>query len=173
MSSPDGEKMRWYRSAGAGLVLLVLAAAFLGWSGWSYWQSGHSGSVRFAKARDQVRLAGRQEIATLNTLDPQQSDAGLRRWLDASTGPLRDELRRTSAENKQKIEQAQVAAVGTVTDLAVTELDARAGTAQVIATVQVKVGASEPGRKRFIAVLARTGGDWKLTSLTAVPAGAS
>ncbi len=153
--------------------LAVASAAFLGWSGWMYWQSGHSSSVTFAKARDEVRLAGRQEIATLNTLDPASSDAGLRRWLDASTGPLRDELRRTSAENKQKIEQAQVAAVGTVTDLAVTELDTHAGTAQVIATVQVRLGTAEPGRKRFTAVLARTGKDWKLTSLTAVPAGAS
>ncbi len=157
----------------AGLVLVFVAAAFCGWSGWSYWESGHSDSVRFARARDQVALAGRQEIATLNTLDPRQSDAGLRRWMDASTGRLRDELRRTSAENKQKIQQARVAAVGTVTDLAVTELDERAGTAQVIATVQVKLGDADPGRKRFTAVLARTGGDWKLTSLTSVPAGAS
>jgi Mce-associated membrane protein len=61
--------------------------------------------------------------------------------------------------------------VGTVTDLAVTELDTHAGTAQVIATVQVKFGSSSE-RKRFTAVLARTGAQWKLSSLTAVPVGA-
>jgi Mce-associated membrane protein len=154
------------------LGLLVVAGAFCGWSGWSYHQSARSSSVRFAAARDQVQRAGRQEIATLNTLDPKQSDAGLRRWLDASTGALRDELRRTSAQHRQKVAQAQVSAVGTVTDLAVTELDERAGTAQVIATVQVDLGTRGTARKRFTAVLARTGTGWKLTSLTAVPVGA-
>jgi Mce-associated membrane protein len=119
-----------------------------------------------------VARAGRQEIATLNTLDPRAADAGLRRWLDASAGPLHDELRRTFAQNKRKIEQARTGAAGTVTDLAVTELDTRAGTARVIATVQVKLGATGLDRKRFTAVLARTGRDWKLTSLTAVPVGA-
>ena len=78
----------------------------------------------------------------------------------------------TSAQNRQKVAQAQVAAAGTVTDLAVTELDTRAGTAQVIATVQVDLGTRGTQRKRFTAVLARTGKDWKLTSLTAVPVGA-
>lgn len=154
------------------LVALAVAAVFCDWSGWTYHQSAHSDSVRFAAARDQVARAGRQEIATLNTLDPRQADAGLRRWLDASTGALRDELRRTSAQNRQKVTQARVSADGTVTDLAVTELDTRAGTAQVIATVQVDLGGSGTERKRFTAVLARTSSGWKLSSLTAVPVGA-
>jgi Mce-associated membrane protein len=154
------------------LFAVVAAAVFCGWSGWSYHQSAHSSSVRLARARDQVQRAGRQEIATLNTLDPRQSDAGMNRWLDATTGALRDELRRTSAQDRQKITQTQVSAEGTVTDLAVTELEERAGTAQVIATVQIDLGSSGTERKRFTAVLARTGDDWKLTSLTAVPVGA-
>jgi Mce-associated membrane protein len=155
-----------------GTVLVVAAVAFCAWSGWTYRQSTHSSSVRLAQARDEVRRAGRQEIATLNTLDPRQGDAGLNRWLDASTGALRDELRRTSAQNRRQAAQARTSAQGTVTDLAVTELDARAGTAQVIATVQVDLGANGTERKRFTAALARTGRGWKLTSLTAVPVGA-
>ena len=160
--------MRRFLTVGAAAV----AAAFCGWSGWTYHQSTHSDSVRFAAARDQVARAGRQEIATMNTLDARQPDAGLRRWLDASTGALRDELRRTSAANRQKIAGARVSAEGTVTDLAVTELDTRAGTAQVIATVQVDLGSRGTERKRFTAVLARTPTGWKLSSLTAVPVGA-
>ncbi|MDN3357840.1 hypothetical protein [Actinomadura sp. DC4] len=155
-----------------GAVLVVAAVAFCAWSGWSYRQSTHSSSVRFAQARDDVQRAGRQEIATLNTLDPRQGDAGLNRWLDASTGALHDELRRTSAQNRQQAAQAHTSAEGTVTDLAVTELDTRAGTAQVIATVQVKLATAGTERKRFTAVLARTKAGWKLTSLTAVPVGA-
>jgi Mce-associated membrane protein len=147
-----------------GGVVILAAAAFCAWSGWTYWQSGHSETARFAKARDEVRQAGRQEIATLNTLDPSRADAALHRWLDASTGPLREELRRTS----QQVTQARAGAQGTVTDLAVTELDARAGTARVIATVQVKL-ATGADRKRFTATLSRTDGAWKLASLTAIP----
>jgi Mce-associated membrane protein len=154
------------------LGALAIAVTFCGWSGWTYHANARSDSVRFAAARDQVTRAGRQEIATLNTLDPRQADAGLRRWLDASTGALRDELRRTSAQNRQKATRAQVSADGTVTDLAVTELDTRAGTAQVIATVQVDLGSRGTQRKRFTAVLARTSSGWKLSSLTAVPVGA-
>lgn len=154
------------------LGALLAAAVFCGWSAWSYHQSARSEPKRFAAARDQVQRAGRQEIATLNTLDPRLSDAGLGRWLDASTGALRDELRRTSAQDRRQAAQAQVSAVGTVTDLAVTELDTRAGTAQVIATVQVDLGSRGTERKRFTAVLARTPSGWKLSALTAVPVGA-
>jgi len=154
------------------VVLLVAAAAFCGWSGWVYHQSAHSSSVRFARARDQVRRDARQEIAVRNTLDPRQSDAGLSRWLDASTGALRDSLRRTSAQDRRKALSAGTAAEGTVTDRAVTELDTRAGTAQVIATVQVRRGGSTVERKRCTAVLARTGARWRLSALTAVPVGA-
>jgi Mce-associated membrane protein len=170
---PGRERTETRRSTTAGRILIVAAVAFLGWSGWSYWHSGHADSVRFAQARDQVQHAARREIATLNTLDPRQSDAGLRRWLDASTGPLHDELARTSAQNKQKIQQSRTGAEGTVTDLAVTELDTHAGTARVIATVRVTLGTTGTGRKRFTALLARTGRSWKLTSLTAVPVNAS
>lgn len=154
-----------------GVALLAAAAVFCGWSGWTYHQSAHSSSVPFARARDQVRRDARQEIGVLNTLDPRQKDAGLSRWLDVSTGTLRDSLRRTSAQDRQKALKSGTAAVGSVTDLAVTELDTHAGTAQVIATVQVKLGSSLE-RKRFTAVLARTGSQWKLSSLTAVPVGA-
>lgn len=167
--------MRRYRSTVAGLILIAAAAAFCAWSGWSYWQSRHDGNVRLAQARDAVARAGRRQIAALNTLDPGHSDATLRAWLAASSGPLHDELARASAQNRQKIAQARAAATGTVTGLAVTELDTRAGTARVIATVQVRLGdgGAGTGRKRFSAVLARTDARWRLTALTAIPVGAS
>ena len=49
----------------------------------------------------------------------------------------------------------------------------RAGDAKVIATVQIETiaasGSTSTDRKRFEAVLTRTGKDWKLGSLTAIP----
>lgn len=149
--------MRWYRSTVTARVLAVAAAAFCGWSGWSYWQAGHAEPVRFATARDQVERAGRAQIAALNTFDPRHADATLRRWLDATTGPLHDELQRSSALNRQKIEQARSGATGTVTDLAVTELDTRAGTARIIATVQVRFGGPPTGASTGMGDISGTG----------------
>jgi Mce-associated membrane protein len=161
----------------ASLGLLVAAAGFFGWSGWTYWQSTHDDSLTFAKARDQVVRAGRQEIADLNTVDNRNIDAGLNRWLNASTGPLHDQFQRTTLENKLSIQQGGTRATGTVTDFAVTELDTRAGDAKVIATVQVETiaasGSTSTDRKRFEAVLTRTGNAWKLGSLTAIPVNGS
>ncbi|OKJ93515.1 hypothetical protein AMK26_34065 [Streptomyces sp. CB03234] len=62
----------------------------------------------------------------------------------------------------------------TVTDAALTALDVRAGTAELIATVRVETtpGDGRPAgtdRKRLEADLTRTGDGWKVTALTAVP----
>jgi Mce-associated membrane protein len=170
---PDTGKGRGRRVL---LVLLILSAAFCGWSAFSYWQTTHDDSLAFSKTRDQVSKSAREAIATLNTIDVRQPDPGLRAWLEVTTGPLREELNRSNNANRAKLQQAGISTEGVVTDLAVTELDLRAGTAQVIATVEIKMtrlsGTPEGSdRKRFAATLARTGGDWKLRSLTAFPAG--
>jgi Mce-associated membrane protein len=154
-------------------ILVLAAVAFCAWSGWTYVRGRQAEPVRVAEARDEVRKAAIDRIAALNTLDPKQSDATLRKWLNASAGPLHDDLQRDATRNRQKIQQAHTGATGTVTDLAVTELDVRAGTARVIATVQVALGNGGPGRKRFTAVLTREGTEWKPTSLTAVPVSAA
>lgn len=175
------ERTRWWlrlpTSPLFGRIVLAAAVAYFGWAAWSYWQSSHDESLHFTKARDQVSRAAREEIAALNTIDGRQPDAGLRAWLAASTGPLHDEFQRSNAQNRQKAVQAGAKTEGTVTDLAVTELDDRAGSAQVIATVDVKMTApsgatTAADRKRFVATLARSSGGWKLKSLTAVPVGA-
>jgi Mce-associated membrane protein len=153
----------------------LVAAAFAGWSGWAYWQARHDDSLSFAQARDELLRAGRLEIAALNSIDGRQLDAGLRRWLDASTGPLHDELQRSQAQSKQQLQRAGTSAQGTVTDAAVTQLDTRSGTAQIIASVQIRVtpptGPSSTERKRYQVGLDRTPQGWKLKSLVAIPVG--
>lgn len=83
----------------------------------------------------------------------------------------------THTADAATLRQSGTSTRGTVTDAAVTELDTRAGTAKLIATVQVQVtpaaGAATTDRKRFEAGLSRTAGGWKLTALTAVPVGSS
>ncbi|MBY8876439.1 hypothetical protein K7862_02135 [Streptomyces sp. PLK6-54] len=153
------------------------AALLLGVAVWSYTAARGDDALRFGKARDAALAAGRQDIARLNTVDAAHLDRDLGLWLDATTGPLHDQLTRSHGADAGALRTSGTSTSGTVTDAAVTELDTRAGTAKVIATVQVRVtprgGTATTDRKRFEAGLSRTGGSWKLTALTAVPLGTS
>ncbi|WP_433888987.1 hypothetical protein [Streptomyces sp. CA-111067] len=159
------------------VAVVVVAAVFCGLSGWSYADTRGDGGLRYAKARDAVLAAGQRDIAQLNTVDTGHLDRDLGQWLDVTTGPLHDQMSRTHKADESSLKASGTSTRGTVTDAAVTELDTRAGTAKVIATVQVRVtpggGAATTDRKRFEAGLSRTGDGWKLTALTAVPVGAS
>jgi Mce-associated membrane protein len=158
----------------ASWVLVVAAALFLGWACWSFWDMRQGDVQDMARDRDRVMVAAKQQLAALNTMDAKRVDQGLQSWLDASTGALQDELKRTRAENRQRIQRAGTSATGTVSDAAVTALDRRAGTARVIATVRIEI--SRPGaaatvqRNRYDVALTRTAGGWRLKSLTALPA---
>ncbi|KJK58478.1 hypothetical protein [Saccharothrix sp. ST-888] len=160
----------------------IVAVLFCAASGWWYAQTGDDPRLRRAEARDSALADGRAELARLNSIDAKDSAAGLRQWLDATTGVLHDQLRSSSGADGAAVAKAGTSARGTVTDAAVTELDTRAGTARLIATVQVELtplsggtatGTTGTDRKRFEAGLARTPDGWKVTSLTAVPVGAS
>ncbi|GGZ46493.1 hypothetical protein [Streptomyces subrutilus] len=159
--------------AGAGLAV---ALAFCGTGAWTYAQARTDDGLAFGRERDTVLAQGRDHVAVLTTLDAstrEHAQAGIQAWRDASTGPLHTELGATRPA-------VGASARATVTEAAVTALDARAGTAKLIATVRVDVtpqGAAKPtsDRKRLEAVLERTGGNtWKVKALSAVPvAGAS
>ncbi|MFG2003284.1 hypothetical protein ACGFNU_29395 [Spirillospora sp. NPDC048911] len=160
-----------------GSLLIVAALVLLGWSGWSFYESRGSETHDLGKDRDLVLATGKRQVAALNSMDWNQSDAGLRQWLSSSTGPLHDQLERESAASRQKIVAARTTAVATVDDAAVLSLDVRSGTAQLIATVQVRLtpqaGQPTTQRKRYEAGLTRTPAGWKLKSLTAIPVSAS
>lgn len=158
-----------------GRPLIAVALAFFGWSGWSFWQAGTQEAGGFARERDLVLSTGRQQVAALNTMDWTRADEGLRRWLDASTGPLHDRLRSESQTNRSKILKERTSAVATVVDAAVITLDVRAGSAQLIASLRIDLtprrGTPTVQRKRYEAGLSRTPGGWRLKSLTVIPVG--
>ncbi len=157
------------------LAVLALIFAIVGFSTW--WRADHDNSIGYAKTRDTVALAARQDIVVLNTLDYQQLDAGLKNWLGASTGTLHDQLSQVSAADKSSITAAKTVTTGKVLAAAVTQLDDRAGTATVIATVEVTVtpsgGKASVKRNRYSATMARVGSDWKLSDLAQVPVSVS
>ncbi|WP_441248883.1 hypothetical protein [Kitasatospora sp. McL0602] len=156
---------------------VVLAAGYCALAAGWYAQARTADARTFGAARDTALSSAREELAQLNTVDAAHPDDGLRRWLDATTGPLRDQLRSSSATDLDTLRRDGTSAHGSVTDAALTELDTRAGTARLIATVTVdltpKSGLPSTDRKRFEAGLARTADGWRITSLTAVPVGAS
>ncbi|MFE6781219.1 hypothetical protein ACFVFF_03080 [Streptomyces sp. NPDC057680] len=154
-----------------GAAALVVALGFCGTGAWTYAQARTDEGLAFSRERDTALSEGRARLTVLNSLDAStraQAEAGIRAWRDASTGPLRTELGRTAPA-------VGASARATVTEAALTALDARAGTAKLIATVRVDVtprggGAASTDRKRLEAVLTRTGEDtWRVAALSAVP----
>lgn len=172
MTTPreHGVRRRMWR---IGWVSLIVAAGLATWSGVSWWQASHDDAASLARMRDDVLRAGTQEIAALNTMNAAHLDQGLRLWLDASTGTLRDQLRDTEPQSRQRVEQAQSSAAGRVTDAVVTQLNRQAGTAAIIAAVDIRVtprtGSATTQRNRYQAGLTLTTAGWKLSSLTAIP----
>lgn len=155
--------------------LLVVAVAFAGWAGLRWLRVSGDDDHAYAADRDAVLGTGYRDIATLTSLDYRQPDTGLKRWSDVSTGTLHEQLAQTTEPTKQQLAAAKTVTTGTVVDASVTELDTRAGTAQLIASVQVVVtpvsGKPVTKRNRLRADLTRTGSGWKLSSLGQVPMG--
>jgi Mce-associated membrane protein len=153
-------------------VAVVVTAGFAGWAGWSYVAAARDGDRAFGQARDEAVQAGRAQVAVLNTIDYQRAPDGFARWLAASTGPLHDELQRGRNANLDQIQRAKTTAVATVTDAAVTRLDERAGTAELLASVEIRLtpagGAESTQRNRYRVNMARTGDGWKVSTLSAI-----
>jgi Mce-associated membrane protein len=160
----------------ASVVLAASAAVFAGWSGYSWYSASHSSAVTYGMARDEALTTGRTLVAELNTLDYHDVDGGLGKWLSASTGPLHDQLARTDETTKKTLAANATVATGRVVDAALSELDEHAGTAKMLASVEITMAkqgtAPAVKRNRFAAALSRTPDGWKLSALDQLPVGA-
>ncbi|HET6708392.1 hypothetical protein [Amycolatopsis sp.] len=160
----------------ASVVLAASAAVFAGWSGYEWYSAAHSPSVTYGVARDEALATGRTLVAQLNTLDYHDVDGGLGKWLSASTGPLHDQLARTDEATKKTLAENATVATGRVLDAALSELDEHAGTAKLLASVEITMAkqgtAPAVKRNRFAAALSRTPEGWKLSALDQLPVGA-
>ncbi|MFJ3929136.1 hypothetical protein [Streptomyces sp. NPDC090029] len=153
----------------AARAALALAALLCSFAGWTYAQTRGDEDLAHARAREAVLADATRRVAELTSFDADAPGAARESWLRASTGALREELARAGAGTGPT-------ARAHVTAAAVTALDRRAGTAELIATVEVETrpegeGAAHTERKRLEALLDRTGGGWKPRSLAAVPVG--
>ncbi|RKT57793.1 nuclear transport factor 2 family protein [Saccharothrix australiensis] len=155
--------------------LAVLAAGYALWAGVSWWNSTTNDSVAFSREREEVLRVGQVGIANFTTLDYRKVDEDLNRWLDSATGELRAEIETGRDSRRKQITDARTVTVSRVLDAAVTELDARAGKAHVIAVVETTVtpdgGQSVRKVNRYRTDLTRTDAGWKLNALGPVAAG--
>jgi Mce-associated membrane protein len=158
-----------------GAALLAAATVFTAWAGWSWYSAAQDESLAFVSARDDALRAGREHLAQLTTLDHHDVDAGIRRWLDVSTGSLHDELTDTDDTTRATLRAGGAVSTGTVLDAAISELDQRTGTARMLASVEITVTkageAPATKRNRFVAQLTRTDAGWKLSAIDQVPLG--
>lgn len=158
-------------------VLAAAAVCFAAWSGWGWYSAARAGVPALAQTRDQVLRAGEQDVQNFNTLDYRHVDAGLLLWERSSAGPLRAQITAGRAQFKQQVEQAKTITSAKILDAALVTLNTRAGTASLIAAVQLTVipakGAPVTKQSRLEGQLTRTATGWKLTALGQAPVGAA
>jgi Mce-associated membrane protein len=159
------------------LVVTVIAALAAAWSGYSYRSASGDDSLAFAAERDRVLAAADQAIVNLNTLDHRHVDAGLKVWQDSATAQLYDEIVQGRARLRAEVEKSRTTSTATILESGLTELDARAGKAAVIAAVRVTItgadGKPAANIRRFAGQLTKTSAGWKLSALGQAPTGTS
>jgi Mce-associated membrane protein len=150
------------------LVALGLVVALSGSVAW--WTAAHSEDLQLARTRDAVLIATTSDVATLNSLDYRDVQAGLDGWKAVTTGTLHDQFAGLDAKDRELLADQRKISKGRVVEAAVLDVDG--ATAEVIASVETTVrdGAdvdAEPAvkRNRFTATLQRSGGTWKVSDL--------
>ncbi len=157
---------------------VVAAAVFAVWAALSWVSAVTDDGLSAAEVRDEALRQGRERVAELTTMDHADVEAGVRRWLSATTGALRAELERTDPATLTAAEQAGTVATGTVLHAALSEFDTdpgEQGHATLLASVEitsVRDGA-EPRytRNRYRAQLRHTGEGWKVEAFETIPVG--
>lgn len=149
----------------ASVVAAVLALVF----GALWLFALNSDTVQVAQARDEALRDARQAVINLNTLDHNDAEAGLDLWIQSSSGSVRDEFVKNRDAYAQLVTEQKRTTTATVADAAVSEVDPRAGTARVLAGVDVTVtpDGAEPTvtRQRLELGMVRTEEGWKIDAL--------
>lgn len=160
---------------GAATALAVAAAVFALWGVLAWVSAAGDGDLATAAARDDALRAGREHVARLTTMDHSDVEAGLRSWLEVTTGPLRSELEDTDPATLHAVERAGTVATGAVLAAGLSEFNADHGTATLLATVEITTvaGDTEPVhvRHRYRAQLLHTDDGWKVAAFEPMPAG--
>ena len=166
---------RWLSALSAVAAVLLLAslifcgASLVGWLG-----ASSDESVRFAGTRDEALRVGKQELVNFYTLDYKNPDASFDRLVQSSTGDLATAIKQGEANWKKQLADQKTSLTAKVLDAAVTELDDRAGTATVVAIVEVDATPDngKPANRLPMQIqLTRTDQGWKLSQAGSIVLG--
>jgi Mce-associated membrane protein len=129
----------WRRDPAVRLAGAVALAALLACLVFAvmWWNAANGSAARSVAARDDALGAARQIAVNLQTLDFTTADKGLGLWEASTTGPLHDEFQKNHAQYADEIRKAQTSTRARIIDVALSDLDAGAGTAKVLAAVDV------------------------------------
>jgi Mce-associated membrane protein len=152
-------------------VAAVLAVLAAGWAGWSWWRAAHDDNLARGRERDAVLAAAGPELITLNTIDYRSAAADVDRWLAATTGQYGHDL---AGDRQLQIDRAvntKTVSSASLVQAAVTEVDVAAGTARVLAVLDVRVGtaggAVQPKLNRLTVDFGRSADGWKVSGVQA------
>jgi Mce-associated membrane protein len=149
-------------------VVSVLAAAF---SGWSWWRAASDDSAARGRERDAVLAAAGPELVTLNTIDYRSAGADVDRWIAASTGQYGTDLAGDRQLQIDRASAARTVSSASLVQAAVTEIDVDAGSARLLAVLDVRVStagsAATPRMNRLTVDFRRSANGWKVAGVQA------
>lgn len=150
-----------------GAILAVLAAGF---TGWRWWSAAHDDSLARARERDAILATVGPELVTLNTIDYRTGGADVDRWIAAAAGQYGSDL---AGDRQLQIDRAtstRTVSTATLVEAAVTELDVGAGTARLLAVLDVRIataGGAPASKQNRLTVDARLTDGWKVSGVQA------
>lgn len=152
-------------------ALAAVSVLLAAWFGWSWWSAAHSTVANRAQDRDTVLAAAGDALTALNTIDYHDPGPAVDRWIQVTTGELGKTLSGDRQVQLDRATASKTVASARVNQAAVAELNSDAGTARVIAVLDVQLSTngapSAPSRARLNAALTRTDAGWKVDSVQA------
>lgn len=153
------------------LVLTVLVALTAGWFGYSWVSAATDDDLSYGRERDAVLGAASRGLVVLHTMDYRRAAADFGEWQSVSAGRLRSDLAGDREGQLKRAKSGEVISSARPVRVAVTELDGYAGTARVIAVLDVALTAkghkATDTRRRMNAGLVRTPAGWRVSSVEA------
>lgn len=149
------------------VAFVALAALAAGWFGFAWLDAARGEEATYATERDAVLRAAGGGLGSLHTVSHRRAEADVDRWLAVTAGSLHADLRADRDAQVEQVREARTVAAAKVLRAAVVELDAAAGSARVIAVLDVRLAGEEPQRRRINADLARSPQGWRITGVEA------
>jgi Mce-associated membrane protein len=160
----------WKLISSVSAMLAMAGIAAAGWFGYAWWSASRYSVADTVAARDGALSAARQLVVTLQSVDPAQPEQGMRAWQAAATGALLERLRKDQNQYLEQLKKTPMRSRASVLDAALTDLDAKAGTATAIAALDVtqtpivngEAGKSIVRQLRVKLTMNRTDAGWKV-----------